>query len=145
MRHPAIAVDVAREYLPVIDAGLPRLAGVAQHQPPFEFGGVADQRLAPLAAGQQFDGADAAKRRRIMVLGSRRHANDNGFNVAADVDPVLAMQARTGDPVERRADGHSHAPTSRQSPRLLGLPNRWSACSPMEGRKKRTNSASSGS
>ena len=43
-----------------------------------------------------------------MILRAGGHANDDRFHVAADVNPVFAAQARSGQAVERRANRHGH-------------------------------------
>ena len=89
-----VAVDVPLKHFPVVDRRLPRLARVAQHQPALELRHVAAKFLAPLAARFEMNRADSAERRRVMILRARGNANDDGLDVAADVNPVLAVEPR---------------------------------------------------
>src|SRR5262245_60448081 len=61
-----------------------------------------------LPAGGKLDGCGAAKSGRIVVLGARRHVDDDGFGVAADVNPILFALPCSGEAIERSAnrDGH---------------------------------------
>ena len=112
--HAPPAVDVILEHFPIVDARLPRLAGVAEHQPPVELLQIARQRFAPFATGCQMDGHGPAERGRIVVLRPRRHANDDCFHVAADVNPVFLFQPGAGEFIERRADRHGHRARTAQ-------------------------------
>ena len=67
-----------------------------------------------------------------MILRACGHADDDGFHVAADVNPVFAAQARSGQAIERRANGHGHGgraadPRARGSLGIRGQrePARW--------------------
>ena len=85
---------------------LPRFSRVAKDEPPLEFIEIAAERFAPFAAGCEHNRGGSAKGGRVMVLRPCRHADHDGFNVAADVDPIFAAQARSGQPVQGGADGH---------------------------------------
>src|SRR2546428_2297056 len=74
-----------------------------------------------LSARRQFDGSGASKGRRVMILYTRRHADDDGFGVAADVDPIHLALPRPGEAVECGAYGDGHrarAANSRPSRRF---------------------------
>src|SRR2546429_9951529 len=61
---------------------------------------------AMLAAGGQLDGGSAAKSWRVVILRTGWNVDDNGFGVAADVNPVLLALPRPREAVQRGADGH---------------------------------------
>ena len=103
-----IALNMPGKNLPIVDAVLPRLACVAKNKPPFQFVEVASNFCAPFASGFQMNRAGAAKRRRIMVLRSRRHADHDRLRVAADVDPIFQSLSRAREPIERSANGYGH-------------------------------------
>src|SRR2546425_682192 len=103
-----VAVNVRLEHLPVVNARLPRLPGVTEHQAALELVKIDAQRLAALAAGGEFDGVGAAKRGRVVVLRARGHMDYDGFGVPANMDPLLKAKACAGQPIEGRADGHCH-------------------------------------
>src|SRR5258707_8026184 len=60
------------------------------------------------AAGREFDGGGATKGRRVVILRSRGNIDDDGFRVAADVDPVHLALPCSGEAVERGANGYGH-------------------------------------
>ena len=103
-----VAPNVPLENFPVVDAGLPGLPGVAKDEAPLELVEIASDLFAPFASGLQMNRAGAAKGGRIMILRSRGYANDDGFCVTADVDPIFQAQSRAREPIQRRADGHGH-------------------------------------
>src|ERR1700722_1904909 len=104
--NTAVSVDVPLEYFPVVDAVLPWFSCVAEDQPALEFVDIAAERFAAFAPRCKHNRGGPAERRRVMVLGSRWHLNDDGLDVAADVDPVFALQSRAGQPGQGGADGH---------------------------------------
>src|SRR5579883_3197050 len=114
-----VAVGVRLEDFPVVDAGLARLAGVANNEPPLEFIEVDAQFDAMLAAGRQFDRGGASEGRRIVILGSGWHTNDNGLGIAADVNPIDFALARSREAIERGTDGNGHG-TGAANPRASG-------------------------
>src|SRR5919108_1139905 len=61
------------------------------------------------AARRQFDGCGAAKGRWIVVLGAGWNVDDNGFGVAANVNPILFALACSRVAVQRSANGNSHS------------------------------------
>src|ERR671923_2137433 len=60
------------------------------------------------AARRQFDGCGAAKGRWIVVLGAGWNVDDNGFGVAANVNPILFALACSRVAVQRGANGNGH-------------------------------------
>ena len=103
-----VASNVSRENFPIVYPVLLRLTRVAEHKPPLEFVQIAPDFLSPLASWLQMNRAGTPKRRRIMILRARGNANYDSFRVAADVDPIFQAQTRARQPIECRADGHSH-------------------------------------
>src|SRR3989442_6842847 len=61
-----------------------------------------------LAAGREFDGGGAPERRRVVILRSGGNIDDDGFRVAADVDPVDLALPCSGKAVESGANGYGH-------------------------------------
>src|SRR3989449_8925545 len=61
-----------------------------------------------LAAGWEFDGGGAPERRGVVILRSGGNIDDDGFRVAADVDPVDLALPCSGEAVESGANGYSH-------------------------------------
>src|SRR6266852_2376193 len=84
----AVAINVPHEDFPVVDSGLPRLARITKHQAAFQLIQIAAKRLAPFAPRCEDDGGGASKCRRVMVLRAGRNADDDGLDVAADVNPI---------------------------------------------------------
>ena len=72
-RRWAVAVDVALGDLPVVRARVPRRAGVGEHDATFELGRIDGERHPPDAVDAEFDGRDAAVKRRAVVLDAGRH------------------------------------------------------------------------
>src|SRR5713226_8747382 len=60
------------------------------------------------AAGRQLDSRCAAKGRGIMVLSASGNIDDNGFGVAADVDPIDLALPCSGEAVQRGAYRNRH-------------------------------------
>jgi hypothetical protein len=89
LRNTTVAIDMALEHFPIVDAMLPGLACIAKDQSALEFVEIARKSFAPLTAGREHDRGSAAKRRRVMILGTCGYANDDGLDIAADVDPVF--------------------------------------------------------
>src|SRR4029077_16456626 len=108
LRYTPVAIDVPLVHFLVVDAMLPRFSCIAKDQPALEFVEIAAERFAPLAARGERNRSCAAKRGRVMVLRTCWPADDDGLDIAADVDPVFAAQCGAGQPVERGADGHGH-------------------------------------
>src|SRR5260370_11396919 len=92
----------------VVDAVLARFAGVSDHHTALELVEIDTQFDAMFAAGRQFDGSSAAKRRGIVILRAGGNVDDNGFRVAANVDPVDLALPCSGETVKRGANGYSH-------------------------------------
>src|SRR5215471_5395786 len=118
-----LAVDVRLEYFPVVDARLPRLAGVAKYEAPFEFASVEAQFNTAFATGRKFDSSGAAECRRIVVLRSGGNFDDDPFRVAADVDPIHFALPGRGKTVQRgtNGDGHCARAAYAGSSRRLGI------------------------
>src|SRR5713226_4391643 len=93
---------------PVVDAVLARLAGVSNHHTALEFVEIDAQFDAMLTARREFDGRGATEGGRVMILRSGRNIDDDGFRVAADVDPVDFALPRSGEAVKSGANGHGH-------------------------------------
>src|SRR5471030_2357702 len=93
---------------PIVDAVLARLAGVADHDAALEFIEIHAQLYAALAARREFYGRGATERGRIMVLRAGGDVDDDGFGVAADVDPVFLTLTSAGKAIKRGANGHRH-------------------------------------
>src|SRR5206468_1201056 len=106
--HRALAPDMRLEDFPVVDAMLARLAGVSDHHAALKLVEIDAQFNAMFAAGWEFDGSGAAKRWRIVVLRSSGNIDDDGFGVAADVNPVDLALPCSGKAVERGANGYGH-------------------------------------
>src|SRR6202030_552422 len=110
-----VAVDVPLEHFPVVDAMLPGFSCVAQDEPALQFVEIAAEDFTPLAARREYNGGRAAESRRVMVLCPCWHSDDNGLDVAADVDPFFTAQTSAGSPVQCGADGHCHGGGSADS------------------------------
>ena len=93
---------------PIVDAMLARLAGITDDHATLEFVQIHTQFNAMLTAGRELDRSSAAEGGRIVILGSGRNIDDDGFGVAADVDPVDLAHACSGEAVQRGANGHGH-------------------------------------
>src|SRR5438876_3350486 len=106
--HGPFAADLGFEDFPVVDAVLAGLARIANHDAAFKFIEIDAQLDAMLAAGGQLDGGSAAKSWRVVILRTGWNVDDNGFGVAADVNPVLLALPRPREAVQRGADGHGH-------------------------------------
>src|SRR2546422_9060291 len=98
--HGELAADVRLVDFPVVYAVLARFPGIADHHTALEFVQVHAQFNAMLTAGWEFDGSGAAEGRRVVILGSGGHIDDDGFGVAADVDPIDLALARSGEAVK---------------------------------------------
>src|SRR5260370_34238023 len=61
-----------------------------------------------LTTGREFNGGGATKGRRVVYLRSGGNIDDDGFRVAADVDPVHLALPRSREAVERGANGYGH-------------------------------------
>ncbi len=83
-----VAVDVRAEDVPIVDGGLARVAGVAEDETTLEFGEIDAELGAALAAGRKLDGRGAAEGRRVVILRAGGDANDDGFGIAANVNPI---------------------------------------------------------
>src|SRR5262249_1026803 len=103
-----LAVDVRLENFPVVDARLPRLAGVAKYEAPFEFACVEAQFNTAFATGRKFDGSGAAECRRIVVLRSGGNFDDDPFRVAVDADPTHFDVPGWGETAQWGTNGDGH-------------------------------------
>src|SRR5712692_2295091 len=106
--HGALAADMRLEDFPVVDTMLARLAGVTDHDTALEFVEIDAQFDAMLTTGREFYGRGATECRRVVILSSGGNTDDDGFRVAADVDPVDLALPCSGEAVERGANGHGH-------------------------------------
>src|SRR5229473_1451429 len=106
--HGALAADLRFKDFPVVDAMLARFAGVADHHAALKLVEIDAQFDAMLAAGRKFDGGGAAKGRWVMILRARGNIDDDGFGVAADVDPIHFALPRPGEAVKGRANRYGH-------------------------------------
>ncbi len=114
LRNTARSPLMCRVYTsPIVDRRLARLLLRCSTGPAaaLQLRGVAAKLLAPFATPLQ----DEARRTPPNVGGwimihcvARGNANHNRLHVPADVNPLLAVQSRAGESVERRADGHGH-------------------------------------
>ena len=84
------------------------LARVANQHAAFQLVEVDAQFDAMFAAGRQFNGRGTTKSRRIVVLRARGNVDDDGFGIAADVNPIDLALPCSGEAVQRGANGHSH-------------------------------------
>src|SRR5689334_20679369 len=75
VEHVAVAVDMLLRNLPVVGAGIARLAGVAEHQPRLQFRNLDIQRDAADAVDVQFERGNAAVQRRPVILQPGRDAD----------------------------------------------------------------------
>ena len=91
--HFAIAIDVGLGHFPIIDAGIAGRAGVAEHDAAIEIVKIHRNRDAPYAGRSQFDGADAAVQRRVVILHARGHANDLRFHVLRNLADLFQTVA----------------------------------------------------
>src|SRR5215467_15117049 len=102
------AADLSFEDLPIVNAVLARLSRVTNYDAAFEFIKINAQFDTTFAAGGKLNGRSSAKSRRVVVLRAGRDVNDDGFGVAADVNPILFALPCPRIAVQRRADGHGH-------------------------------------
>src|SRR5207237_10087576 len=93
---------------PVVAAGLAALEALSDHPAVLELSQFHAQFDAMLTAGREFDGSGAAEGRRVMILRSGGNIDDDGFGVAADVDPIDLALTRSGETVESRTTRHGH-------------------------------------
>src|SRR5208337_7701 len=103
----AVSVDVGFGDFPIVDTGIARRARVAQNDALIEVVEIHWYRDAPHARGSQLDGADAAIKRRVVILHARWNADDLRFHVLRDFADLLRAMAGAGESVERaRARDH---------------------------------------
>src|ERR1700683_2373360 len=97
--HLAIAVDVGLGHFPIIDAGVTRRARVAEHNPAIELVQIPWNGDTLDAGWPQFDGADTAIERRVVILRAGGHANDLRFDVLRNLADFLRGVAGAGEAV----------------------------------------------
>ena len=110
-----IAVDVPLGDLPVVGAGVARLAGVAEDDAPFEL--AADRRRAAPArgcAGVQLERGNAAVHGRPVILQAGRHLDHLGFDVLGDLEERLGRRVLARCTPRARRRRRRSAPTSRR-------------------------------
>ena len=98
----AVAVDVGLEDFPVIDAGLPRGAGVGKHKAGLDFFRLHGNGLAVDAIDVEVNGADPAIESGIVVLATGGHVDELRFNILSDDAHLLETEAAAGEPGEGR-------------------------------------------
>src|SRR5882724_2160291 len=79
-----VPIDVGFENLPVVDAGLPRRAGICKYETGVDLFRSDRDRLAVDAVGLEMNGAGAAVESRVVVLAPSRDADELGFDVLRD-------------------------------------------------------------
>src|SRR4029077_5211433 len=121
--HREPAVNVRFKNVPIIDPMLAWLAGVAHHDAAFQLIQIQSQLHTMFSARGQLDGRSAAKSWRIVVLRSGGHADDYGFRVTADMNPILFTLARPRKALQCRARGYSHGAraTNARASRSFGV------------------------
>src|SRR5207244_7581350 len=82
--------------------------GVGDDYAALEFVKIDAQFNAVFAARGKFDGRGTTEGGRVMILGASGNIDDDGFCVAADVDPVDLALPRPGEAVEGGANGYGH-------------------------------------
>ena len=102
------ATDLRFEDFPVVDAVLAGFTRVTNQNAALEFIEIDAQVDAMFAAWGQFDGSSAAKSRWVMVLRAGGNVYDNGFGVAADVNPILFALPRSSVAVQGGTNGYGH-------------------------------------
>ena len=111
---PCVAVNVLLEDLPVVDARLPRRAGVEQHEALVHF---VQRRRDALAAGRrpvEMNGVDAAVHGGIVVLAAGGNADQLRFDVLRDHADLLHVEVT----VEKRASAAPVAIISADEPEM---------------------------
>ena len=106
--HRLLAANLRFKDFPVVDSVLAGLARVTDEDTAFEFVEINAQLNTMLATGRQFDGRGTAKSRGIVVLRACGNIDDDGFGVAADVDPVHFALPCSGETVQRGANSYGH-------------------------------------
>ena len=86
---PFVTVDVGLEYFPIVDAGLPRRAGVGKYEARLDLFRRDRGRFAVNAVGVEVDGAHPAVESRIVVLAASGDLNDLRLNILGDHTHLL--------------------------------------------------------
>ena len=101
-----VAVDMALGDLPVVGAGVARLARVAQHDSLLQLTEVDVERHAANAVGFELDGGDPSVQRRPVVLQPRRDGDRLRLDVHRDLQQRFRLVVRAFPFGERGTDGH---------------------------------------
>ena len=139
-----IAIDIALHHLPVVDAGIARLARIDKDETFVQIARVNGQFLADNAGRTEFDGGNAAVHGGVIILCAGGNANDLRLQFWA-ISRIFSM--RSPRPVSLfRA--HATEIISAEEPEIpapAGASEPVSMVRPLSGRKKRTSSAGIGS
>ena len=95
---------MAFDSLPVVRSGLPRLARVGEHDPLLEVPRINIEGDTLDAIHAKLDGRNAAVHGRPIVLYASRHTNRLTFDVHSDLQNVVGIHRRAGEPCERSAE-----------------------------------------
>ncbi len=109
-----VAVDVALEDLPVIDAALARRAGVGEDKAAVELGGIACNAVAMDAIDIEFDGTDAAVQRGIIILTSGGNTDELRFDVLRNLAELFRESLRA----PKRASAEAVAIIKAEEPEI---------------------------
>ena len=101
----AVAVDVPLGDLPVVGAGVARLAGVAEDDALLELGEIDVERHALDAVDLELQRRDAAVERRAVVLQAGGHVDRLRLDVHGDLQQRLGLVVRALPLGQRGADG----------------------------------------
>ena len=110
-----VAVDVLLEDLPVVDARLPRRAGVEQHEALVHFLGRNCDGLAMNSIGIEVNGVYPAVHRRIVVLATGGNANQLRFDILCDHANLFDVDVATHKTGQRSAGANHHGGRTRDA------------------------------
>ena len=82
--YPLVAVDVGLEDLPIVDAGLPRRAGVGQNKARLDFFRRDGYGFAVNAVGIEMYRAGSPVKRGIIILAAGGYLDDLGLDILGD-------------------------------------------------------------
>src|SRR5205807_2363891 len=106
LEYPGFSVEVVLKYLPVIDAGLSRSAGISQHKAPIQLFRRNRDRLTMDAINVEADRVYAAIERWIIILASGRHLDQLRFYVLRDHPDFFTVKLAPGKASQRGGSGN---------------------------------------
>ena len=93
--HLGVAVDMRLGNLPIVDAGIARLAGVGEHDAGGQVARIDGHGFAGDSRRSQFDRTHPTVHGWVIILGAGGHLNDLRFDVLRDFSQFLEVISRT--------------------------------------------------